>query len=184
MLKASSGAPILICSGTQRRRDAYLGLKLGADDFIAKPFDVFDLGARVEALLRRSAQQRVTEPAPARAPTRLGELVIDHASHEVLVAGVPLQLTPTEFRLLSVLASRPEQLVPRESLARLVWGDPDAGSSRTIDVHIGRLRTKLAQADPNAPQIVSVRGFGYKLVAGPANGDSQLSATGPSRDHS
>jgi two-component system response regulator MtrA len=155
---------ILICSGTQRRRDAFLGLKLGADDFISKPFDVYDLAARVEALLRRS-QQQLADSAGARTPTRIGDLVIDHGSHQVTVDGVALQLTPTEFRLLSVLARRPYQVVPRDSLAKLVWGDPDTGTSRTIDVHVGRLRVKLSQASRDAPQIVSVRGFGYKLVA-------------------
>jgi two-component system, OmpR family, response regulator MtrA len=164
MLKVTTGVPILICSGTQRRRDPYLALKLGADDFIAKPFDVYDLAARVEALLRRSHPATPSESNEARAPIRIGALRIDHASHQVTVGTVPLQLTPTEFRLLTVLASRPGQVVPRELLARQVWGDPDTGTSRTIDVHVGRLRMKLTQADGGAPRIVSVRGFGYKLV--------------------
>ena len=76
-----------------------------------------------------------------------------------------LQLTPTEYRLLTVLAARPDQVVPRDALAKLVWGDPDTGTSRTIDVHIGRLRVKLSQAGRTAPQIISVRGFGYKIVS-------------------
>jgi DNA-binding response OmpR family regulator len=181
VLKQMSDCPILICSGTQRRRDEFLSLKLGADDFIAKPFDVYDLLARVEVLLRRAAQHRAGELAPSRTPIRIGELFIDPSPHQVSLAGHLLQLTPTEYRLLSVLAARPDQVVPRDTLAKLVWGDPDTGTSRTIDVHIGRLRVKLAQASVNAPQIISVRGFGYKIVSAPMSasayvGDSSHSA--------
>ena len=181
-LKASAGTPILICSGTQRRRDAYLGLKLGADDFIAKPFDVYDLAARVEVLLRR-AQSQTGDRVAARAPTRIGDLLIDHGSHEVTVAGVALQLTPIEFRLLGVLADWPEQVVPREALAKLVWGDPETGTSRTIDVHVGRLRMKLSQARRDAPHIVSVRGFGYKLVAGTPAPGAEANPNQPNQPH-
>ena len=164
VLKQMADVPILVCSGTQRRRDEFLSLKLGADDFIAKPFDVYDLLARVEVLLRRAAQHRAGMGA-VQTPIRIGELLIDPTPHQVTLAGALLQLTPTEYRLLSVLAARPDQVVPRDTLAKLVWGDPDTGTSRTIDVHIGRLRVKLSQGGARAPQIVSVRGFGYKIVS-------------------
>jgi DNA-binding response OmpR family regulator len=165
VLKNMASVPVLICSGTQRRRDAFLSLKLGADDFIAKPFDVYDLLARVEVLLRRAAQHHTGDATTTRGPIRIGELLIDHALHQVTLGETVLQLTPTEYRLLTVLAARPDQVVPRDALAKLVWGDPDTGTSRTIDVHIGRLRVKLGQAGRTAPQIISVRGFGYKIVS-------------------
>jgi len=165
LLKNMTNAPILICSGTQRRRDAFLGRKLGADDFIAKPFDVYDLLARVEVLLRRAAQHQPAEPTVQHAPLRVGQLHIDHSLHQVTLGGAALQLTPTEYRLLTVLAARPDQVLSRDALGLLVWGDPDTGASRTIDVHSGRLRVKLGRAGRQVPQIISVRGFGYKLVS-------------------
>jgi DNA-binding response OmpR family regulator len=165
VLKHTTNVPILICSGTQRRRDAFLSLKLGADDFIAKPFDIYDLLARIEALLRRAAEYASSATNQQHGVIRIGELAIDHSLHEVTLAGRILQLTPTEYRLLTVLAARPDQVVARDALAKLVWGDPDTGNSRTIDVHIGRLRLKLSHTGRSAPQIASVRGFGYKLVA-------------------
>ncbi|MGI9146854.1 MAG: response regulator transcription factor [Chloroflexota bacterium] len=174
VLKSMADVPVLICSGTQRRRDAFLSLKLGADDFIAKPFDAYDVLARVEVLLRRATQRHAGELSLSGGPIRIGELRIDHSLHEVMVADARLQLTPTEYRLLTVLAERPDQVVPRDALAKLVWGDPDTGTSRTIDVHIGRLRVKLSQSGQAAPQIVSVRGFGYKLVR-PASSPSASS---------
>src|SRR5436853_1680500 len=121
--------------------------------------------ARVEVLLRRAAQQQqATDRTVQQGPIRIGDLLIDHSLHKVTLSDAVLQLTPTEYRLLTVLAARPGQVVPRDALAKLVWGDPDTGTSRTIDVHIGRLRVKLSQAGPLAPQIISVRGFGYKIV--------------------
>src|SRR5215831_13885346 len=170
-LKSIADVPIIICSATPHKRDAILGLKLGADDFVAKPFDIYELEARVEAVLRRT-QSRTREPAPAPPDhIRVGELIIDRSRRRVTLGGEPIQLTPTEYRLVSALASRPDEILSRDDLATLVWGYQDASSGRTIDVHIRRLRVKLSQGLVPAPAIVAVRGFGYKMaVEDTANG--------------
>jgi two-component system response regulator MtrA len=162
--QAQSDIPIIVCSGTVRRRDAILALRLGADDFVQKPFDIYDLEARIEAVLRRAHQQRqqgATEPDHY----RVGDLVIDRSRRHVTLGGDELQLTPTEYRLLYTLASRPDEVFSRDELAQRVWGYRDASSGRAIDVHIRRLRVKLDSASVPPPPIISVRGFGYKLVS-------------------
>jgi DNA-binding response OmpR family regulator len=164
-LKAIADVPIVICSATPQKRDAILGLKLGADDFIAKPFDIYELEARVEAVLRRTLHARAPQ-AGVSPPEhiRVGELIIDRSRRRVTLGGESIQLTPTEYRLVSALASRPDEILSRDDLATLVWGYQDASSGRTIDVHIRRLRVKLAQGPVPAPAIVAVRGFGYKMA--------------------
>jgi two-component system response regulator MtrA len=164
-LKAIADIPIIICSATPQKRDAILGLKLGADDFIAKPFDIYELEARVEAVLRRTSHARTPEATPSQPDhIRVGELIIDRSRRRVMLGGEPIQLTPTEYRLVSALASRPDEILSRDDLATLVWGYQDASSGRTIDVHIRRLRVKLTQGPVPAPAIVAVRGFGYKMA--------------------
>ena len=164
-LKGIADVPIIICSATPQKRDAILGLKLGADDFVAKPFDIYELEARVEAVLRRTSQSRHVEQAAAPPDhIRVGELIIDRSRRRVTLGGEPIQLTPTEYRLVSALASRPDEILSRDELATLVWGYQDASSGRTIDVHIRRLRVKLNSGPVPAPAIVAVRGFGYKMA--------------------
>ena len=170
-LKAHVDVPVIICSGTTERRDRILGFKLGADDFIAKPFDGDELVARVEAVLRRTAKNTAPPPtAPATLPEQLrfGSLVIDQFSHEVKLASETLHLTPTEYRLLHTLVSHGGAVSSKEDLAQAVWGHYDAALGRSLDVHLFRLREKLeANGEPSgpraAPKIVSVRGFGYKI---------------------
>jgi two-component system response regulator MtrA len=169
-IREQTNAPILVCSATRRRRDPLLALKLGADEFIPKPFDVRVLSARIEALLRRAGRRERAEANGVGRPVAVDDLVIDHTPHRVTLGGVPIQLTPTEYRLLTVLASRPNEVVARHTLGELVWGTRVAGEGRTIDVHVGRLRVKLAAARVPAPEIVAVRGFGYKLVHAPPAG--------------
>lgn len=196
-LKARTSAPIIICSASNRKRDAVLGFKLGADDYISKPFQVDELVTRIQAALRRSAyaprppaSMAVGAPAAMQpmgqaagfisTPTsgesfssgesvrsyRVGDLLVDHARRNVRLGDEPVDLTPTEYRLVSALASRPEEVLSRQDLAQIVWGYQDASIGRSIDVHLHRLRSKLKNASNGTvpPQIISVRGFGYKIT--------------------
>ncbi|MGI9145221.1 MAG: response regulator transcription factor [Chloroflexota bacterium] len=160
--KLLTNAPIIICSARQGQVDRVLGLKLGADDFIAKPFELDELEARIEAVLRRAS--RVRELAPLLADQiRVGELVISKSRGTVTLGGQPVHLTPTEYHLLVALASRPDEVLSRETLGQLVWGYEDLGTGHLIDVHIGRLRLKLRRASASAPIIETVRSRGYTM---------------------
>jgi DNA-binding response OmpR family regulator len=163
-LKTLTRAPIIICSARQEQVDRVLGLKLGADDFVAKPFDLDELEARIEAVLRRASRVREAAMAPPD-QIRVGDLVISQARGTVTLAGQQVHLTPTEYRLLVALASRPNEVLSRESLGQLVWGYQDLGTGHLIDVHIGRLRLKLRRVSRAAPIIVTVRGKGYTIAS-------------------
>ena len=163
-LKQLTSAPIIICSARQEQVDRVLGLKLGADDFVAKPFDLDELEARIEAVLRRASRVREVPSAPSD-QIRVDDLLISQSRGTVTLAGQAVHLTPTEYRLLVALASRPDEVLTRETLGQLVWGYQDLGTGHLIDVHIGRLRLKLRRASRAAPVIVTVRGKGYTIAS-------------------
>lgn len=162
MLKNMTGAPIIICSARDARVDRVLGLKLGADDFVAKPFDFDELEARIEAVLRRSTRTREAPPTPPD-EIRVHDLVISQSRAMVSVAGQVVHLTRTEYHLLVALASRPDEVLSREMLGQLVWGYHDLGTGHLIDVHMARLRLKLRRPSKGAALIVTVRGTGYTM---------------------
>jgi DNA-binding response OmpR family regulator len=166
-LRAKTAAPIIICSATKRQEDGALAFKLGADDFIPKPFSVEELRTRLEAALRRSAQHAIAGPPLDSDVWRVGELVVDEARCRATLDGEVIHTTPTEFRLLSALASRPDTVLPRKELAERVWGYYDPDVVRSLDVHMRRLRGKLNAAAAHHPALVTVRGFGYQLVRAP-----------------
>src|SRR5207249_6195325 len=141
-LKGLTNAPIIICSARTEQVDRVLGLKLGADDFVAKPFDLDELEARIEAVLRRASRVRAASNVPPD-QIQVGELLISQSRGTVTLAGQAVHLTPTEYRLLVALASRPDEVLSRESLGNLVWGYQDLGTGPRIDVHVGRLRVRL-----------------------------------------
>jgi len=166
-LKEKHGAPIIICSGTQHEHEAILALKLGADDFVAKPFSVDELAARIEVVLRRTSPPTLRKSDGLEDIERVGELVIDRAGYVATVGDELLKLTPTEYRLLCTLASRPGQVLSRQELTEALWGYYDVGVNRSLDVHIRRLRCKLKACAVAAPDIVTVRGFGFKIARKP-----------------
>jgi two-component system response regulator MtrA len=155
-------APIVLLSATRRRSDPVLGLRLGADDFIAKPFDASNLLARLEAVLRRVAADWPRQPSEF--PVyELGPLLIDSGGRSVSHDGNALQLSPTELRLLAALASEPERVFSREELASRVWSYASVAKGRVIDAHIHRVRRKLEEGGVTDPAVVTVRAYGYKL---------------------
>ena len=163
-LKNLTSAPIIICSARQEQVDRVLGLKLGADDFVAKPFDLDELEARIEAVLRRASRVREVATTPPD-QIRVDDLLISQSRGTVSIGGQQVHLTPTEYRLLVALASRPDEVLSRETLGQLVWGYQDLGTGHLIDVHIGRLRLKLRRSSKTAPVIVTVRGKGYTIAS-------------------
>ena len=154
--------PILMLTARDEETDVVLGLELGADDYVVKPFSLRQLLSRIRALLRR-AYGEFAAPA-GEAQVAFGSITVDLAEMKVQRCGRPVELTPTEFRLLRQLATHPNRPLTRDSLIEDVWGyDSSIGSARTVDVHMRHLREKL-EDDPSRPRwLVTVRGVGYKL---------------------
>jgi DNA-binding response OmpR family regulator len=153
--------PILILTARGEESDKVRGLRLGADDYVTKPFGLLELLARVEALLRRA--QGGAPPEPKQAVLRFGEIVVDTASRVVSRNGVAVELAPKEFELLRALLHGKGAVISRLDLMRQVWGYSDAVVTRTVDTHVAELRRKL-EADPASPRhILTVRKVGYRL---------------------
>jgi DNA-binding response OmpR family regulator len=156
-IQAERPVPVLMLTARDDETDLLVGLAVGADDYLTKPFSMRELAARVHALLRRvdraAAASRQADP-----PISLGDLEINRAERRVKRAGVEAHLTPTEFDLLVHLASRPRTVLPRERLLAEVWGWADASGTRTVDSHVKALRRKLG-----ADLIRTVHGVGYAL---------------------
>jgi DNA-binding response OmpR family regulator len=148
--------PVLMLTARGEETDVLVGLGVGADDYMTKPFSPRELVARVRALLRRVERR----PAPPGDAVKVGELELDPASRTVTVAGEPVHLTPTEFDLLALLATRPGVVYTREQLLADVWGWRDGSGQRTVDSHVRGLRRKLG-----AGLVRTVHGVGYALEA-------------------
>jgi len=159
-IRAESQIPVILLSARSDPIDVVLGLEAGADDYVTKPFEPAVLAARLRAALRRSGGAEEERQGTV----EVGALVIDRDGHEVTRDGEPVQLTPTEYRLLVEFVDNVGMALDRAALLERVWGYGWAGDTRLVDVHVQRLRAKI-EADPSAPELVqTVRGVGYKLV--------------------
>ena len=164
--KDDPSIPILMLTAKSEELDKVLGLELGADDYVTKPFSIRELMARVRALLRRS-QDRGNGNREGRPKLSFGSLEIDPAKRQVTVDGVVVELTAKEYDLLLLLSRHPGQAFSRKQLLELVWGYRYEGYSHTVNSHINRLRSKI-EPDPANPRYVeTVWGFGYRVAESP-----------------
>lgn len=161
-IRREGNTPIIMMTARGDDIDKIVGLELGADDYIAKPFNTRELVARIKAVLRRSeANSASLQPSGSKSVIELGNTIIDLARHEVTVEGQSVELRAKEFDLLKVMAQNLGIVLDRDRLLNLVWGYEYYGDTRTVDVHVAHVRDKLAGS---SAQIQTVRGTGYKLV--------------------
>lgn len=161
ILRAESAVPIVLLTARDSELDRVLGLELGADDYVTKPFSTPELVSRIRALLRRRELDQTTKAVVV----QIGGIKLDLARHVVEADGEPVQLTPSEFRVLTLLAEEPGRVFTRRQIMEHLWQSPYIGDERASDVHISNLRRKVERDAANPERIVTVRGVGYKLVA-------------------
>lgn len=171
VLRAESPVLILMLSAKETEVDRVVGLEMGADDYMVKPFSMRELLTRITSLLRRDRISRQSARAPLPAPQReafeFGDFVLDVTAHELTHSGRTVALRPREFELLEYFLRHPRQVLTRDAILRAVWGYSFDGQSRTVDVHVRWLREKI-EADPAAPQhLLTVRQVGYKFLPKP-----------------
>jgi DNA-binding response OmpR family regulator len=162
--EAHVGTPVIFLTARRRELDEALGLELGADDYVTKPFDLNVLLARIKTVLRRF--EHTQPPGPLQEdqrPLLVGDLMIDPAVHSVTVKGQPVELTPLEFDLLYTLAKEAGHVLSVDDLLNRVWGQEYIGQPQVVYVHIHWLRERLEEDSHNPQRIVTVRGVGYKL---------------------
>jgi two-component system response regulator RegX3 len=169
-LRTRSTVPIIMVTAKGSEIDTVVGLEVGADDYVSKPYRLRELVARMRAVLRRRSAEA---PATARSDddvVTVGDVTVDHSRHEVTIRGEPARLPLKEFELLALLLENAGRVLTRDTLIDRVWGSDYVGDTKTLDVHIKRLRAKV-EDDPARPtRIVTIRGLGYKYAAAPGAG--------------
>jgi DNA-binding response OmpR family regulator len=160
-LRGSSAVPIIVLTARDTELDRVLGLELGADDYLTKPFSMMELVSRVRAILRR----RELDRAAGGGVRRVGSLELDVHRHEVRIDGRTVRLTPSEFRLLAFLAQEPERVYSRREIMQHLWDSTYVGDQRACDIHVSNLRRKIEDMPGRPQRLVTVRGVGYKLLA-------------------
>jgi two-component system response regulator RegX3 len=160
-IRASSAVPIIMLTAKDSEIDKVVGLELGADDYVTKPFSMRELTARVRAVLRRGGDWDLPEPG---APLEVRGVRIDPERYEVAVRGERVDLPPKEFALLELLIRNAGRVLTRDLIIDRIWGADYVGDTKTLDVHIKRLRGRIEQTAPEPELIVTVRGVGYKFT--------------------
>jgi DNA-binding response OmpR family regulator len=162
-IQRTQPVPVIFLTARRRELDEVLGLELGADDYVTKPFDIDVLLARIKAVLRRSPTAPALQSRNAE-PIVVGDLRVDPAAHTVMLGDKPVDLAPREFDLLTALARQAGQVISIDDLLAQVWGAEFAGEPQVVYVHIRWLREKLEDDPQNPERIITVRGVGYKLL--------------------
>ena len=159
-LRSESAVPIIMLTAKGAELDRVLGLEIGADDYVTKPFSMAELIGRIRAILRR----RQLDRTGATSMLRVGDLELDPIRHEVRIGGEPKRLTPSEFKLLLLLAQDPERVFSRREIMQHLWDSTYVGDQRACDIHISNLRQKIEDDPGNPARVITVRGVGYKLT--------------------
>lgn len=165
-LRSRSSVPILMVTARDDELDAVVGLELGADDYITKPYALRELIARMRAALRRAQSNPALDEILSRSTLDVGDVSLDPERHEVVVRGEDIHLPLKEFELLEVLMSNAGRVVTRDSLIDQVWGPDYVGDTKTLDVHIKRLRARVEEDPAQPTRIATVRGVGYRFENG------------------
>ena len=162
-LRSRSSVPIIILTAKSEEIDKVVGLELGADDYITKPFSLREFSSRIKAALRRAQMSRPAQTGPDEMPLEIGDLRIDFPKRTVRIRGAQAQLTYVEFEILAALARSPGRVFTRDMLLARLWGDSAYRDPRTIDVHIRHLREKIESDAKDPEYLFTVRGVGYRF---------------------
>ena len=164
-IRARSQVPIIMVTAKGEEIDAVVGLEVGADDYVTKPYRLRELISRMRSLLRRSRWTAESEAFRGDV-IEVGDVTVDPERHEVFVRGQPIELPLKEFDLLELLLTNAGRVLTRDALIDQVWGSDYVGDTKTLDVHIKRLRSKIEDNPSNPRRIVTIRGLGYKYATG------------------